>query len=201
MIKFIHTPKTAGTSIEDTAIDHGIKWGRFEQYQPPRKEWSGIAPWHYPLDWYPEERRELWQDMTLFTVVRHPVKKLVSAYGCNFWNYSKSYLTDTKDQFNLRIAKEVINEMNGKNLRSIPQWRYVMLNGKQAVDTVMKLENLNQDFETFAEQQKLPFNKLKHSNPRNSKRWTEKDLDQEVLDLIYKVYDIDFQLFGYEKNI
>ena len=91
--------------------------------------------------------------------------------------------------------------MNGKNLRSIPQWRYVMLNGKQKVDTVMKLENLNQDFQDFADHHKLPFKNLKHSNPRNSKRWTEKDLDQEVLDLIYKVYDVDFQLFGYEKNI
>ena len=201
MIKFIHTPKTGGTSIEDTAIEHGIRWGRFEPYQPTVKQWGGVATWHYPLDWYPESEREKWQDQTLFTVVRHPVKKLVSAYGCDWWNYNKSYLTDTKDQFNLNILKEVVNEINGKNIRSIQQWRYVMINGKQVTDSVLKLENLGDEFEQFAEHHNLPFTELKHSNPRTSKRWTEKDLDQEVLDLIYKVYDMDFQLFGYEKKI
>lgn len=199
-IKFIHVPKTGGTSIEDTAIKHGIRWGRFEPYQPPVQKWTGIATWHYPLDLYPPSEIEKWNDMNLFAVVRNPVSKLVSAYGCDWWNYDKSYLTDTKDQFNLRIAKELINELNGKNMRSIQQWRYVMLKGKQ-VSNVLKLETLNENFKEFAEDQGLPFTELLHSNRRTSKRWTEKDLDPEVLELIYKVYDIDFQLFGYEKKI
>jgi len=203
MIKFIHVPKTAGTSIEDTALEHGLKWGRHNELGYPKKyrTWGGVSLWHYPLDFYEPYQLEAYrQNQTLFAVVRHPVKKLVSSYNCDQWNHNKSYLTDTKEQFNRKILREINNQIYGRNIRQIPQWRYVMYNGKQ-MGEVLKLENLEHDFKIFADKHDLPFNELAHTNKSKSNIWTADDLYPEVLDLIYKIYDMDFQLFDYKKSI
>ena len=218
-LKFVHIPKNAGTSIENAALKHNIKWG-FRDWSKKDangkliensnncfnldKSWINITtnynnnnknnecyPWHRTPD---ELGRDIYkEDDELFCVVRNPYNKISSAYK---YRYGKN---SSKEGLNKFIKEKLINlkkneRWNGCHI--LPQYKYT--NGNIKCDHIIKFENLDNEFKELMEKNNIKNIKLEKKN-KSTNIISSKDLDQESKDLIYKVYKKDFELFGYKK--
>ena len=216
-LKFVHIPKNAGTSIENSVLKHNIKWGfrdwtkkehnkfienSWNSFKKKGKWWNistnntyknnkGCYPWHAPPD---ELGRDIYKkDDDLFCVVRNPYNKIISAYK---YSYGKKA---TKEGLN-KFIKEKLSDFN-KNERwngchILPQYKYT--HGNIKCEHILKFENLDNDFDKLNKKHQILNIKLDKNNKSKSKLNID-DLTQESKDLIYKVYKKDFELFGYKK--
>ena len=83
-LKFIHIPKTGGTSIENFGFFHGFKWGKIDRnYYNKFKTTSPGSIWHSTLPTLPDE---FYEGYDKFCVVRNPYDRIVSG-----WNYINMY--------------------------------------------------------------------------------------------------------------
>ena len=215
-LKFVHIPKTAGTSIENIALKHNIKWGANEWGKKDKnrklieREKLGLSnypwihlksnysisnnkcsPWHIPPS---KMGRNIYKENNkLFCVVRNPYNKIVSEYN---WKYNAK----SNNELN-KFVKDYINNTNIYNnlfdCHLIPQHEYT--HGSIKCDHILKYENLHDEFKELMEKYNLAYIKLdKHDNKSNNKL-NVNDLTQESKDIIYKLYKKDFQLFNYPK--
>jgi len=216
-LKFVHIPKNAGTSIENSVLKNNIKWGfrdwskkennkfienSWKSFKKKGKWWNrstnntykdtkGCYPWHKPPD---ELGRTIYtKDDELLCVVRNPYTKIISAYKyANGKKASKEGLnTFIKDKLTHFKKNE---RWNGCHI--LPQYKYT--HGHIKCDHILKFENLDNDFKKLNENKNITNIKLDKNNKSNSKL-NINDLTQESKDLIYKVYKKDFELFGYKK--
>jgi hypothetical protein len=216
-LKFVHIPKNAGTSIENSALKNNITWG-FRDWSKKdnnklienswksfkkRGNWinrstnntykdkKGCYPWHNTPD---ELGRDIYKkDDELFCVVRNPYDKIVSAYK---YGYGKNA---SKKGLNIFIKEKISNfkkneRWNGCHL--LPQHKYTQ--GDIKCDHILKFENLDNEFEVLMDKYNIKNIKLEKNN-KSKNIISSKDLDQESKDLIYKIYKKDFELFGYKK--
>lgn len=187
---FVHIPKTAGTSISQAIGMHGISH-------------STATEWHSHLGIDRFNRR------FKFSVVRHPVDRLVSS---SLWVYSllnktegdfgRSYTEETR----LKASSEQLNRWLNQNLRSIlnDDQRLVrarilprlMVNGELALDYIGKLEELELVLGHVGEH--VP---IRRSLPRLKRISTiTKDkivIDHDVVELIATRLQDEFEAFGY----
>jgi len=86
-VEFIHIPKNAGTSIENTAAKYGVLWGRFNVF-PNAELWptrhqtivgSHCSFWHDPF-YLQDGTPEWFQRHEKFCVTRDPYARIVSEY-------------------------------------------------------------------------------------------------------------------------
>jgi hypothetical protein len=123
-------------------------------------------------------------ELVKFTVVRNPYDRLVS-----YWSYRRRS-RETFDHFSRAMSKGASGIM-------APQFGRVSINGELVVDYVLRFENLAQDWADFSSKFSLNSN-LGHENVGKHGPWTEFYSD-ELKGLIYPVYRIDFERFGYER--
>lgn len=109
MLKFLHIPRTGGTSIEDIAIKHNIKWGRFDSWyqQNSIHRYSCVygnsrflPPWHHKFD------LSRLNNNIFFCVIRNPIDRFISCYYMPFPQKDgiQNKTTETKNQFNKNIS-------------------------------------------------------------------------------------------------
>jgi hypothetical protein len=210
-LKFIHIPKNAGTSIENSAIKKNIKWG-FKEWSKTdcnisnpidifkcKGKWINLNnnketnhnkcfPWHQ----IPDELHSFYENDELFCVVRNPYSKLVSAY-----NYSHGKNAN-KEHLNKFIKQKLENFDKNKywnGCHILPQHYYT--HGKRKCDIILKYENLDKEFNDLMKKNNLNLSLPKNNTSR--KNVSVKDLNKESIKLINKVYDKDFKLFNYKK--
>lgn len=204
-LKFVHITKNAGTSIEDIAKEYGVNWGRHEaerlkQYKK-KLNFKG-AIWHTPPKFIPEA----YKGYNTFAVVRNPYDRCISEMHCP-WTQKLlmgSELLDTKEKFNRELQKLIVN-VNTDHF--YPQYHYTHDEENKIVTHILRFENLKKDFNQLMSKYKLKLRLNKHINAKPHKNWinltpirfTIKDLNKESIELINKVYDIDFKIFNYEK--
>ena len=70
-------------------------------------------------------------------------------------------------------------------------------NGKQIVDYIGRMENLNEDFKKICQHLDLDVEDLPHLNKSVSKKYQE-FYTPETRDLVYNAYQPDIDFFGYE---
>jgi hypothetical protein len=206
-LKFLHIPKNAGTSIENSALKKNIKWG-FKEWTKLNTDniWKSSKPWYnlnkkkhitnnnpcFPWHKPPDFLQKFYKDDELFCVVRNPYSKIVSAY-----NYSHGKKGNKKD-LNEFIKNKLENFDKNKywnGCHILPQHNYT--HGKIKCDFILKFENLEEDFSKLMNKYKIDI-ELKKDN-KSSKNTSVKDLNKESIKLINKVYDKDFKLFKYKK--
>ena len=190
-LKFIHITKTGGTTIEEIGKENNINWGRFH------KEYKN---WHEPLI---EKNNFKRQKYDWFLIVRNPYDRIISELHCKYGNRNKNnILKKSNDEIN-KFIQECINKRNNFNdYRSIycyghykEQYKYLCSDIKC---TILKLENLKEDFNNLMKEYNLNITLNKKCNS-NKKVFNVCDLNKETIELINEVYNIDFELFNYEK--
>lgn len=138
---FVHIPKCGGSTIENF---FGIA-KRECLYHAHDRLINGIyyAPQHFtpeiitndPIGAKPFER------YFKFTFMRHPYTRVISEY---YWQHQNRLKEVNKKHFEkwLRSFYKKIDKDH-----KLPQYDYVYLNGKKAVDFIGKVENFQEDFD------------------------------------------------------
>jgi len=172
MLRFIHIPKTGGTSVRKYLLDNNIQ---FYSGQEPKQIGR-----HRPASvWKDEESYK-------FAVVRDPYTRTVSYYN---------YYTD-KD-WNPTFEDFVKNKMVNKSLKVpnvwIPQVSWLYENNICLVDKIFKLEdNLQDNLNIFLN---IKGNLTKENiSTHNS---YDSYYTQELKDLIASYFKEDFEKLGY----
>ena len=175
MIRFIHITKTGGRSIIDTT----------NPFIP-----TGEHPHHVPF-----QIEDL--DRETFGVVRNPYDRVESLY--NFYKYKRDIITeDTIKDFVLNY--DYYHE--GKGINHPPCtfktcFDYLSWEGEMKTKHILRFENLQDDWKVFASKFNLPL-QLKHSNINNTKE-SEIIWDDDMKEVIQRIYNKDFTTFNYNK--
>lgn len=183
-IIFVHVPKAAGVSV-NKAI-YGKPLGHFYA-----KDIRDICP-------------KMFNNTFKFSVVRHPIDRLYSAY-----NFSIRGGTSTMGMMNpdyyiknpdfKSFEMFVNNWLSKKELTKIdhvfrPQYLYLFdANENLLVDKIYKLENIEKHLDEISMNIGKPF-KLSHHN-RSEKGLLK--ITDELKSLIFNLYQKDFELLDY----
>mgnify|MGYP001307073017 CR=1 FL=1 len=183
---FVHVPKAAGVSVNNAI--YGRPLGHF--YAKDIKE---ICPY-------------LFEDLFTFSVVRHPIERLYSAYNFSRKGGTKIMKMHRHDYYSNHsdfktFEKFVHNWLSKRELAKLdgvfrPQFLY-LFNDKEKllVDKFYKLENIEQYYEEISKNIGKPFS-LGHENSSENKVL---DISNDLKQSIYELYRKDFELLGYSK--
>jgi hypothetical protein len=194
---FVHIPKTGGQSIEHVFLaEHGLDWNsraglllrkkRADEKGPPRlahlyaREYAGLE----------FVSGETFAACLKFTVVRNPYDRAVSAWRFRMEG-AKADRSETFRDFVMTLGKP------DEHRRNRAQFQYVLdTSDRVIVDRILRFETLARDFadlsgEIFGRAVALP-----HVNKSAIARPADAD-DPEVKRAIHRLYERDFDLFGY----
>jgi hypothetical protein len=152
--------------------------------------------------------KELLDTYQSLAIVRNPYDRAVSSYGrfLRFTSYPLKYpYIKNFEQYLTTIYYQNIKELNEEPWW-IPQWEFVTNGKKILVDTVLRFENLNLEWENFVKNYNSKrSNKFKISSDlKIINKNDEKDenyityYNSKCIDLVNKLYKKDFELFNYE---
>lgn len=187
---FVHVPKAAGISVATALFGHLAGGHRTVE------EYRRIFGWDF--DRY-----------FVFTVVRNPFARLVSAYNYLlgehpvFWlnaRYRDRVLERYRgfDEFVLRELETAA----GDNLHFRPQTHFLCADGELDVDYVATVETLEEDFRHVCDRLDVDAS-LPHRNASDApeRNLTEYFSDPEVADVVRSVYARDFELLPYGRDV
>lgn len=179
-IIFIHIPKNGGSSIR-----RGFFKNKFE---------TNIGP-NFP---------DKWENMFKFTFVRNPFDRFISAYKMftkGFIKNEKSldwknYKSMTIHEF-FDIVKNDVNYFNtsGIGFHTYPQTH--KFNYLEYADFVGRYENLEEDFKSVCEINKIKYTKLPHWNKTDRINYQEY-YDDELIKKVSEYYSNDLKLLNYK---
>ena len=108
-LRFMHIPKTAGTSIENAAKNNNLLWGRFDTNLKSFKKFSA---WHCPQNTLPY----------CFCVIRNPFDRLIS----QFYHADKIEDYNSKKLNNFIKVKipQIKNDWNIDDNHFLPQYKF-----------------------------------------------------------------------------
>jgi len=155
---------------------------------------------------YKANDQELMDMYKNVAIVRNPYDRLISAT-----HHSRRSDWETRKNWNINdvIEDELINSAaNSGHMNEIytPQHKYICFGKKVLSDYILRYENLETDYKNFAEEHnkvsyfKLPLRlPLVNQSGERTYWWEElKSISQDNLDLINKMYRLDFELFSYK---
>lgn len=186
-IIFIHVPKAAGTSIST------LLYGRPLGHLP-----ASVIQRVYP---------ELYATSDVFSIVRNPWSRLVSAY--NFAKKGSSGIMGVEPAFQKEISSYddfgcfIQNWLMPENLINSnpvfrPQFYYLQAHGDIIVDNVMKYEQLDK-VELFLRSKKTNINEIPKLNVSSSVDYVAAyQGSNELIELVREKYWEDVDQFGYE---
>lgn len=185
-----------------------------------------INTWHMPISYYNEKQLKYFlNNFDLFAIVRNPYSKIVSIYS--FWlkyyheKKDHDYFTSDKEYIegiydnNMNVSESGLNSFIGKLLSNdkyaheldghlIPSYKYTHIqksNKLEKICTILKYENLNEDFNKFIKNNNLsiPQNSIDEIFINTSKsKLTQDNLNSKSIKLINSYYELDFKLFDYK---
>lgn len=179
---FIHTPKTAGTSISKAVY--------------------GNDPWHYSVSELEKINKKKFKRYFKFSFVRNPWERMFSTY-----NYSKKWIL-MNPHTSIRFMEKYNNFTDfiefGLSEELVKNhyffWTYTKYltknNNDLEINFCGRFENLESDFQKIRDligcNNTLPtLNKSTHENYRD--HYSEKTKDK-----VYKLYKKDIHLFNYD---
>ena len=180
-LKFIHITKTAGTSIEEIGFAKGIHWGIHHN------EYGN----HHRI--FPRVNNNIKDKYDWFMVVRDPYTRLVSEF--HFFNQKSAIVKQdlsVKD-FNNYIQENIKIANDGARGHFLSQHRYL---DDTCKIHVLSFENLESDFNKLMRRYNLDLTLNKHLNKREYV-FTKDDFTNETIDIINRVYKLDFEQFNY----
>jgi len=183
---FIHIPKTGGTSI--------FNW--IEENLDCKKQ----GPKHATINQY---RKSFGEIENYFSIIRHPIDRLLSWYHYQYKmilyreqkNKPKPNDIEIKNLYLKGFNESFTGTPNALFDKTIlrPQINYF---NKDEILFLIKYENINQDFKKIQNF----FNCFKPLPFKNSSKnkIVKTKINKETLNIIYDVYQKDFEQLGYE---
>lgn len=127
----------------------------------------------------------------VFSSIRNPYSRAVSIFKHFSWDSVKNF----KDFCVALKFDSYPNEAS--KWHSTPLTNHLLKGDSLAVDSVIKLENLQHDFDSICKQMNLPLEKLRHANKSAEKHYTDY-YNKETRQIIAEKYAKDIEYFGYE---
>lgn len=200
-LKFIHIPRTAGTSIEDHYIKYNIKYGRFDteyctEALTQNNIWGTQAEkWHSILP----DTSTLWFKYHFFTIIRDPIDRLLSEY---YHPYQPQHILANK-------AKESVADFN-KNIKNIlglvrtqphvighyaPQMNFINFHHLDRIH-LLDFNQLQTDISLVHKKYHIvtPLLTIKSGHSKN-KKFTSTDLYEDIKLMCYDIYNPDINLY------
>ncbi|MEZ5778332.1 MAG: sulfotransferase family 2 domain-containing protein [Paracoccaceae bacterium] len=212
---FIHIPKTAGSSITNLLEPYCVRpkrtlWRSLSRRLPFRE---AVGQAHFRVHERAEKIRSKLPDgiygrFTTFAVVRNPYDHAVSHY-----EYMKQYRSakiaarfehvSFEDYLRLRARPRGLLERQFVNL---PDQSFFVTDsaGKLIVDRILRFESLADDLRRLQDDLRLDPVSIPHENKtraRSEQAPTASYFTDETRALLLKVYERDFELFGYSTNL
>lgn len=212
---FVHIPKTAGSSIMNILKPYDRKY-RKSLIRSLSRKLSFVEPAdsaHFRVHdtaskiisklSYP-----VWNNYFSFSVVRNPFDHAVSHY-----EYMKQFRSRAIAKEHQRMTFETyLNDRQKKPFHKrttfvrMPDQAYYLLSkdGKIAVNKVIKFENLVKEWELLSQQIGIADIKLPHVNKTIAKRGNthfSEYYTSETEEIVRKIYQRDFELFGYSDRL
>lgn len=186
-LKFIHITKTAGTSIEIVGkFQNNLNWGFFH------KEYSYHH--HVPFLFINENIKSKYD---WFTVVRNPYERIISEFYCKWIPPKTNQNQYSKEEFN-QITQENILNHHVKNqvygFHYTPQYKYIDTNYNIYI---LKFEELPNNFNALMKKYNLNL-ELNIKENQGVKKFNVEDLNHKTINLINKIYYMDFLCFNYK---
>lgn len=193
-LKFIHIPKTGGTSIEESVKEHNLLWGRFDT---SLKGYKDISPWHCPQEISPY----------CFCVVRNPFDRFISQFYHE--NPSKNYNSEKLNNFIEIKIPQIKNNINIDNNHFLPQYMF-----SEKCHIIISFDNLQDNLNNLMKifnlpslvLKKLPGGKIQQRKRRKIKnidinRLSYLDINDRNKRLIEQIYKLDFELYNNIKKL
>ena len=226
-LHFIHIPKTAGSSIEESALAQNIKYGKYalrkDQKQYIAQRWINkkiapkcirkCVPYHIPpRHFMPDYSYYDKSKYKLFCIVRNPFSRILSEY-IYLYKYSKQFKQIPIEEFcSIRVFNENLENLIGDfehnqchlNCHGLPQYDFVYdINGDLVCDHVLRFEHLEEEFTALMELYGLViplihYNQREHCNGKNGEHELKMaDISASNRQLIIDLYSKDFLHFNY----
>jgi hypothetical protein len=169
-----------------------------------------VLPLLTPAKLTREERDSILKgDYFIFSFVRHPVSRILSAYYSKIVNnkfQKKEILSamghckdDITHQIGLDEFIDVLEKTSDNKMN--PHWRPQYLNlliGHVPYNYIGKLENLCEDINAIREKIAVPDYSIPWKNKINKKIKINEDLTENLKTRIETIYDKDYEIFGYD---
>jgi hypothetical protein len=201
IITFSHISKTAGTSIEKSALQNNIKWGKnaFEEIwkdilKDCEYNFSKDSAHHIPVSFCKSEelKNYIFSKYDFFTVVRNPYERCVSEYFCN---YNQDKLTPANSKHVNDYIKENIYNLSKNKYRS--DAHFIQQNKYCYSKKILKFEKLQNNFDNYMISKNIS---IRLNNIENKSIKNKISLFDDTILLIQKIYYKDFELFNYNFN-
>lgn len=205
-ILFIHIPKNAGTSVERTVFDNFAFDGSVSReflfgYDKKLNLNLQHATVSQLLEHDLVAEAEL-QQLNSFAIVRNPFTRAISGY---IW-----LLKDLKTEGSFEQFLKQQGPFSKSSLKDAPhfvedhfysQSAFIYKNNQRQVKTLLRFEDLDQDFKAFSNKMGWNFELNSHFKKNRKSRWKlAKLLTRENRALIVERYREDFENFGYSKD-
>lgn len=207
---FIHIPKTGGTSIH--SILPGANWhnipGRVLTNKAARNKklnkFRGKIH-HYTIQQHIKAgllSKEDFDEAFTFCFTRDPYDRLVSSFHYARKNFAfKGDFTQFVSEIEALSKVGIIRSRSlGAPNHLIPQYTFIDNEFSVEPDLIGKLETINEDIQKIELAIGLSGVKLEKKNTSNRKP-TSYYFNKQLQDRVYKIYRVDFERFGYSKEL
>ncbi len=187
---FVHIPKNAGNTIRPFCKKNGIK---VITHNIRRRNKRLLTDYRAK------------KKLHAFCISRNPYDRVVSAY--HYLRYKSRHKKDLTDNERfllpfsgfLDFVKNGLHEAAENQLHFFPQvfWIYNQ-HGEPEVETTLRMENLEKDFNAFCEKMEMNPIRLRKTNTSTRQSW-KKYYDEETKRIVADIYHLDFEFFNYNK--
>jgi hypothetical protein len=182
---FIHVPKCAGSAVLDA--------------------WLGFQTGHVTAEQYRDAEPTFFESAYVFTFVRNPLARFVSAYEHistdDLWDYLPEIkrrmdcLGSTVAEFAERLTAD--SEILAQPWFA-PQHTFLEIRGRLAVNRVFKTESFTSDLDVIRRETSIHFRDVAPVNRRGDEAMSTADrLGAVGVANLRRIYARDFKLFGY----
>jgi len=213
---FIHIPKTGGTSLANSL-----------NFRPNRRHSTFKESILYSNSKnFKDDKFSYYdfKDRLKFSVVRHPLERLVSTYyytcapkhrwgelntsqlSIEHFDICMNRIIDIlyNGNSNYWEKSNIINDIGKHDGSSYfwlaPQYHWIMNNNYDLlVDHILKLDNIEQDSKLFADKYNFNLSKNKKLNSTKHDPW-KKHFTKKTKDFFTELYKKDFEFFGFDPD-
>lgn len=202
-IIYIKSAKTGGTSIEK-ALENRIVYYKEYRKNPSLEDGQILCIQSDLVFLSRKGHPKIWEDSHIFTVVRDPYSRVASGYAYHPYarNFTLSQILNFPEPepsiytvfWKEELPKTVWDDYSLYNHVLSKQSDFLFENENPLFDTLLRFENLNEDFSNFIKENGIDGVKLEHLNKGNQKYV----LSESERRQISKRFSLDFELFNYD---